>query len=309
MSEIVKSKRKRIAGNLMKSSEMKKGILEVTEVREGMTETEFRVADAAVLAYEGNEVIVSRKPIKAVTDRDLTKEIGETLKFIVRDLGIKNWSGQDAAYDAARVQKLLRDYYGYLTFKEFELSFEMLMAGELDAYLPRNGSGQPDRGHYQAFSVEFATKVLRAFNSYKNKVWVKANRLLPEPEIVISEEQRKKNSDFFLSDIVEKFDRYKNDSVFPEFMAPFMVMDEFIKRGVISGYPEITDEDRKRGYYDLLKSSINPIEKSRAINEYQDGKDNERIESNSKRQSHRSAIKKVFDEIIKSGMDIRDVLT
>lgn len=306
MSNIVLSKSNRVTQNLIKSSERKRNILSIPSVQEGVTELEYRIAESAVLAIkEDGNVIVSRKPIKSLSDEEIKREIGSTLKFITRDLGIKNWSGDDASYESVRFLKLLRDYYSDLTYKEVENAFELLMAGHLNEFLPKS-QGQPDKGHYQSFSVEFVTKVLNAFKEYKKGVWSKVNNLIPQQTSTITEDQKKENSDYIVKDMISKYEAYRDTGEFPDFRVPFLIVRKLSALGYCSEEVFPSDEDKARGFQKVVASKlINQYDKMKAVNDHGQGKENAIIKGAAQREASVSAIKNSFDSMIEMEIDLR----
>lgn len=302
-----------VSANLVRMAEHRELVLSNEVVQGGLNDVEFKVAHAAIMTGE-----LSRRPIKAISDKELANEISDTLGFIIRDLGIKNWNGDDAAYDASRFKKLLRGYYGHLTYKEVELSFELLSVGKLDDYLPKDKSGKADKNHYQSFSVEFVTKVLNAFSTYKQKVWSKANSLLPERAESLSEEAIKEANDAFINSIYLEFDRYKNQVKEaskikggivepPKFPADFMVVEQLIKAGLLDGEPEITEADKRLAMVSFLSNSFkSTYEKKVVKTQWNEEKDSHYLKGYYPLHARKRSIRKVFDRLIKQKKDIRD---
>lgn len=285
-----------VAKNLAKLIDHRIEIIESNEVRDGLFDLEYRVAEAG-----------TRKPIKAMSEQELTDEIAETLDFIVRDLGIKKWTGDSAAYDSSRFFKMLRDYYFKLTYKQVELAFELLMVGKLDEWLPKKSSGEPDRGHYQGFDFQFVSKVLNAFIQYDRRLWGKAKGLLPAKPDEISDDDRRENHEYFINDIYKKFYSYRDEDVEPHFLIPALVIQEMEKQGVISGKPVVQDQT-----YELTKKRLensNNVGFAERIGIIKsEGKKSEFVMKVAEIEENRLAIKSVFDELVRKGIDIEDVI-
>jgi hypothetical protein len=125
-------------------------------------------------------VIDKSKGVKfeQLTDGEIIRLIESMLKYLFRDIGIKS---NPEPYDATRFMQIIRRYFNELTFEEIKLAFEMALMGELDPWLPKDRNGKTDINHYQSFSVEYYSKILRAFQQCKKSVIQKANVLaLPE---------------------------------------------------------------------------------------------------------------------------------
>ena len=89
------------------------------------------------------------------------------------------------------------DKFGYIFIVSAsgKSAFEMLSIGELDEFLPKN-QGQPDKNHYQSFSVEFITRILKAFISLKSRTNIEVKKLLPSPVDRPVTEDEKENITF-----------------------------------------------------------------------------------------------------------------
>jgi hypothetical protein len=113
-----------------------------------------------------------------LSDGEIVRLIENMLEYLFRDIGIKS---SPQPYDAVRFMQIIRRYFNDLTFEEIKLAFEMALMGELDPWLPKDRSGRVDINHYQSFSVEYYSKILKAFQQCKKSVIQKANVLaLPE---------------------------------------------------------------------------------------------------------------------------------
>ena len=88
--------------------------------------------------------------------------------------------------DLRRVMNFIRDMYGNLTTDDFVNAFMFICAGEVDAYLPSDRNGQPDRNSYGAFNEAYIGKVLRAYSLYSLQVWRKVNYYMPKTQTEIN---------------------------------------------------------------------------------------------------------------------------
>lgn len=280
-----------VFNNFARLSIAKKYALDLFEVRNGLTSIEMRVAKAG-----------TKKPVKILTDEELSKKISNSIEFIARDLGIKNFTGEDATYETTRFFQLLKNYYGELTFEEVKVAFELSMIGALSEWLEKG------HGHYQNFSFEYITGVLSAYREYRKKTWTKVNILCPVYSQDSTEDEKQENRRVFLLDIIEKFNLYKEKKERPEFIAPFLVVNEFSKMGM-SNEVQISEEDKKNGFLKAMSSSFkSSFEKSKMANDMKKGVHNFYIDVCAKREAHTKEIVRIFDEIIKSGMDIEDII-
>lgn len=78
------------------------------------------------------------------------------------------------------VADFLHDYYSGMTFREVLTAFEICMAGELDAYLPKTRDGLPDKNHYQSYSIEYVSRILNAYKKRRGDFEAKRIESLPK---------------------------------------------------------------------------------------------------------------------------------
>lgn len=129
------------------------------------------------------------KTIAEYTDGELTKDLIDCLKWIAKDIGYKSASQEEAAYLLVRAVQILKGYYSQLTLDEFRMAFEMLCAGELDEFLPKDKYGQPDRSHYQSFNAEYIGKVLKAYVNRRTIILRKVKLPMQKEERNMEEEK------------------------------------------------------------------------------------------------------------------------
>lgn len=120
-------------------------------------------------------------PISGYTNEALVETLTQLLTFISLDVGYRKPSETEWQYSVTRIAEILRRYHSDITTADIKTAFELLIVGELDSFLPRNGNGEPDRNHYQSFNAEYVTKILTAYKKRKNAT-VKKARALPAPE-------------------------------------------------------------------------------------------------------------------------------
>jgi hypothetical protein len=305
--ELIKAPSTQIMKNLQVSTDLKTQVLMNEQVQNGLSEIEFRVAKSSLLVSYNGGLVAASKSIKTLSTAELIEEVKKTLKFIIRDIGIKNWSNEDAMYDSTRFVNLLKSYYSDLTYSEIELAFELLSAHALDDYLPKS-AGQPDRSHYQSFSSEYIGKVLNAFRGYKNSIWVKANRLKPNEERVVTEEEKEYWAKTFVDGICNKFEEYEKDGEFPTFPIAFKVVEVLQAAGFVEEV-EITQRDRQAAVVALTnnstKSSYDKAKYKAAFREKQPSKE---LDAYAEIRAMERAIKKAFDEMIKKKINPRSIL-
>lgn len=119
------------------------------------------------------------RPFSDYQQAELVRALAEPVRFVMMDVGAKAGDAGENAYRLARTAELLKRYFGELTLADFRQAFELLISGELDAYLPKR-DGKPDRGHYQNFNAEYIIKVFRAYALRRAAVMRRAEELKPK---------------------------------------------------------------------------------------------------------------------------------
>lgn len=256
-----------------------------------------------------NEVVISKlqkselmiaglsvgSPISQYEEKTLVDMVGTIAKGIIRDIGIKS---PDLTYEVYRFLEILKKYYSGLTISEVKTAFELSMVGALDEYLPKDKNGQPDRNHYQSFSLEYITKILRAFQAHKNKVWRKALIALPAPEKVMTADEIEEAFQGVRNDIEEKFLEFKNTGVMPEFLAPSLVVKELHRNGTIIEICPVSDADIRKSLFILnLSNNLSDLEKSEIRKRFDSGTIHPRHNIEAERIRDLNLIRKTFEEI------------
>lgn len=258
--------------------EKKKAVLELPEVEEGLTRGELRVAKLS-----------ANTSIRNMPDRDLriigneekdfglVAKVGILAKGIAKDFSIRNVEKTEAF----RFLDILKKYYSEFTLEEVRTAFELALVGELDSYLPKDKNGVPDKNHYQVFSLEFVTKILNAFKSYKGKVWKKVYMIEAKVEPVVTEEQKAEAEANFLFYVQDVFESYcRGEGLVTLF--PIVLKEHFIKEGLIEDR-ELTDKDYERARINIITNkNINPFEQASILEAVKNG-NKSKLESEAER--------------------------
>ncbi len=314
MSDLILRRTQAVSQKLIKRSEEKRVMLESEEVMMGVSEVEYKAACFGVVSYSGLNsnheplIVTASKPIKALTPEELTKEIANTIEFIIKDLGIKNFEGNDAAYQVSKFLKLLKGFYSNMTYNEVKYAFDLALTGQLDDYLPKNSKGEADKNHYQSFSAEFITKILNAYKAFSRKVWSKVNILNPEPEKVTTEEEKEEGKRYMYQYIHKRFENHKNGEEYGIVM-PAVVVSTMIDIGMLKDQPKVTKEHQKKAYVEVMQNgNVNTFEK-RAMRELKDkGGTGNKVDSAAKSIANIEAIKNVFDKLITENKTVNSFL-
>lgn len=287
-----KNKEKALAKIWDKRIEGRKSLLQMHEVQLKLNNMEMMVAEAGV-----------SKPIRNINDEELVEEIAVVVKFICRDVGIRDYD----KYDAARFYKSLKLYYNHLTIKEVKIAFELLLMGELDEWLPRDKNGRPDRNHYNSFNLDYFTKVVRAYMERKSEVWRKARLCLPVPEMILTEKEKEENNKVFLQDIYDAFDSYKKNGRKPRFIFS-MFINEMIEQGLIEKKPKPSKAVVERALNDIINGNMSRIEKNLAMSSFERNKPNGVLLNDAQILANNDEIEKAFFKLVRDKNDIRDFI-
>lgn len=242
------------------------------------------------------------KPIMSYHPEELRKRVAAMVLVLMKDLGIRTGEIQDNQYYGKRFYDILRDYYSNFTLDQIDKAFQLLLCGALDEFLPRDKYGNPDRHHYQSFSMEFITKVLRAFQQYNNRVWSKAQKALPEPEKIITEEEKKEAREGFINMVRGLFEDWKEGKEI-QILFPRTVADYLVELGWVEPR-ELTESDYNKA---LLQVKSNPnhngLMKKLIVEAFNTG-DRTKVESEAENVKAESMVIQAFERIKKENGEI-----
>lgn len=182
---------------------------------------------------------------RAESEPRLIDKVATLITYLAKDVGIKNIE----QYTTTRIYDILTKYYSDLTISEIKIAFEILMLGDIDAWLPKDQHGNPNRNHYQEFSIEYLTKVLNAYRRKRAEINVKVDRLLPEPPD-ITEQDKLDNIEYCKKEIERSYAKYKETGTMPEIFIPHIYIRYLKEYGVL---PEIKLIQRNRNIAEVLK--------------------------------------------------------
>lgn len=249
-----------------------------------------------------NELAVAslglKKPIKLFAEAELVQAVGAVSKGLSRDIGLKGASGPDFQYDVFRFMEVLKKYYSNLSIEEVKTAFELALVGALDEYLPKDKNGQPDRNHYQSFSLDYITKILKAFEQYKNKVWGKALNALPEPERVFSPEEIQEAREGVEQDILDKFKEFKETGLMPDFLAPSLVVKVLHQKGIITEICPVSEADVRKSLFTVqLSNTLSEFDKHKIREKFDSGEIHSRHKIEAERLRDLGLIRETFEKI------------
>lgn len=290
-----KTTKNELALRSTKAIDQRRAMLEIPKITEVLNSVELTIFKAS-----------TKTPISQLPERTMIEHISALCVFIRKDIGLRQEIDQ---YDKTRLFDILRKYFSSLTLDEVKAAFELASVGQLDSYLPKNNQGEPDKSHYQSFSVEYVSKILTAYNRRKSHAITKAYAALPE-RIEISSEQKLAYRKRTLLNIYKAFLKYKyTGKLEASTVTEYLSFEELIKTGFIETDLPITDDDRKAAYAKMMQKSISGlINKFAAETIRKLGTEHSDVKNHAYLIARKQAVKKAFDRIIRDEIQLIDFL-
>lgn len=260
--------------------------------------------ESIILSAGSNTMIASMQP------QEFKEEMVKALKEVARDVGITYWN--DNIKMKERIPGIMAFAIGYfrdMTIIDIKTAFDLSITDKLDEYLPKDKFGNAENKHFQEFGKEYFGRVMKAYRILKRKTWNNANKLLPEPMHVASDEEKILYRSSFIETIHQKFFLYRDRDEQPVFLVPYLVASEFRKAGIVDGNIKVTENNIAKGFIEMTRdNNISKYQKSTIAKEYEQGELPQAIESKAVKSAYEEMIVRVFDEMIESGLDIRDII-
>lgn len=118
-------------------------------------------------------VASTKETVSDIPPEEIREKFGNLVRGITQDIGIKRTDD----FEVIRFIQIIRSYYSQYTLQEVRLAFELSMIGELDDYLQKDRYGNPDKNHYQSFSVEYVVRIMNAYKVLRNNTLYKCNKI------------------------------------------------------------------------------------------------------------------------------------
>lgn len=251
----------------------------------------------------------TRKQISELSDSELVGYLSKLFRYVVEDIGYTIHSAEDWQRTCTRLMKFIRDYYGNITLSDIKLSFELLVLGELDDYLPRNKYGEADRKHYNQFNVDYLSRIINAYLKRQNVVFDIAYKKIPVKDNNITE----KTKAYFLSSKVKRcaicFLRYKYTGRFQFALSEEMFVYNWLYSVGLADYIEETEEDRKEALSRYLgRASKRHINEYTVFNVRREGLRSKEIDYTAYEVARKKEIKKAFDRMVEDELYINHYL-
>jgi len=247
------------------------------------------------------------QPISMINDREMIEPISAIANLTARDAGIK---AKLDKYDLARFMEIIKRYYRELTLEEVKLAFELAIVGELDYFIPKDRNGNPDKNHYQVFSLEYITKILNAYQKKRTEVWGRAIAMLPEKSQALTEEEKKEIDISVRTEVRNKYVRYRDQKIRPSFYVPIVAFLVLRDAGVISSLEfEVSKESYDKAMEQIIKDKTASTEKKRAALNYEaTGTISDILHSRAGAIEADNQIASFFDRMISENVDINKLL-
>lgn len=202
-----------------------------------------------VLSNEDKAVFVAstREQIGTLDERTLVNKLSQMFRFIAMDIGYNIPSDtMEWQYTQTRITDILKRYYYDMTLQDIKTAFELLVVGALDAYLPKDGNGNPDTKHYQRFNADYIGKVLKAYKLKQKDVFAKVYHNEPKEEI--NEEEVKRVEKERITKNKGIFYRYKYKNVLDFGLTGVKFVYDWLATFGLVSEVVITEQDRQKAF-------------------------------------------------------------
>lgn len=257
------------------------------------------------------DLLITEKSINSsIKEMDRTQAVNTLTLMsqnILSDIGLK----QADPYEIARFCDVVVKYYKRLSINEIKLAFELLLIGELDNYLPKDKYQQPDKNHYQSFSFDYVSKVLKAYTKRRDRTWQKAHLALPSNERKEPTEQdRKESRERFIKQIKEAFVAYEAHGLKLTIYVPSYWVQFLHERGFIKHAPELSEETIKEVFNNLKRGKyyVTENEKIDIENKYRKNEVHPALMRKANNQYYYDLIYKFFNYLIENNKHLDDLL-
>lgn len=156
-------------------------------------------------------------------DAELIAVMADTLKWIAKDIGIRDTESPNWKITIVRFGQILKRYYPLFSVKDIRMAFELMVTGELNDYLPKDRFGNPDKEHYQMFNADYFCKILNAYRVYRKAVINKAVEMVPKPVKQRNEAEERFYRNQTRKDIIAAFLFFKYRGYMPK-LSPILEM-------------------------------------------------------------------------------------
>lgn len=186
--------------------------------------------------------------IRDYTEEERVQKCSIFFTMISKDVGIHNIDDDQVI----RLSVFLMQYFSHWTFEEIRLAFEYLVLGKLDEFLPKTSKGDPDKGHFQLFSTEYLSKILKAYRSFKDRVWLKVMDMQPRTQM--QELEIKKTRIQTINKLIDAFTKYSEEQVRVQLNGVTAYLNLLKGMGLASGVPKVEDRHIELAKADIMSN-------------------------------------------------------
>lgn len=283
-----------------KAIDLRRQMLQVPEVANCLTAREKYIFVAS-----------TKTQIGETPDDVLVERAKQTFHFIALDVGYnKPQDATDWQYICIRLSQYLKMYYPQLTLAEVKLSFELAAAGELNEFLPLR-NGEPDKGHYQQFNIDYFSKILNAYIKKQNRVFIKAAQGVPAlANAGLNSAEQKQHNERIRRETVEAFLFYKYRGQMPDLSAIKRVLMYNLLVNIGLAQPVIVTEEETRAVLsDMLRRAANhELNEFTAHHVRKQGVENPDVKAGAYLIAREKALQISFDQIIKDETQLKSYL-
>lgn len=253
----------------------------------------------------------AKMPIAEIPEAELIGMAKQMFRYIAIDVGYNiPANAQDWMYQQTRILTIIRKYFGKLSLSDVKLAFELAVTGELDDYLPKDGTGNADRKHYQQFNAEYFSKILNAYQMRRKAVIGKVYDALPEPKKTLPQAEIEKLMRRRMEINKRIFLDYKATGKIEVDAISELLCYEWLVSAGLAKEVEAGNEDRKQALQMYLrKAEKGLISKYMASFVAKQGTDSREIDYYAVKLARKKEIIKAFDRMIAEDIQVDDYLT
>lgn len=285
--------------NGAKSIDIRRKMVQLPEVAKSLNSVEKYIFAAS-----------TKIQIVDIETNTLVDRLAQLLKYIAIDVGynipkdIDEWN-----YIQTRILNILTRFYSNMTLSDVKLAFELATTGELDAYLPKDSQGNPDRKHYQNLNAEYISKILNAYRKKQNDVFDKAYKALPS----CAKETTKEEKAFYENIRIQRnrylFLLYKYTGKIRFELSDEIFLYKWLYEAGFAEHVKATQEDKKEAYNRFLKRVSNGfVNEYKAFNVRRQGIESPELSHTAYEVARRKEIIKAFNRMIDEEIQVDNYL-
>lgn len=246
-------------------------------------------------------------PFSEYEDGALFGAMVDALKWIATDIGIRDTGSETWKMSNVRIAQIVKRYYPGYTIKDVKMAFEMTVTGEINEFFPKDRNGNPEKDHYQMFTVDYFCKVMNAYRQKRKQVLQKATEAVPRPEDVPNAKRDAYYRNLTRREAIWAFIRYKYHGYINLSAIDEMLVYDLLAKVGLAEPVVVTDQERHAILRETLNdaSRLMTAEKERLKNV---GIKAEQIQTPAFILARTKALKDTFDWMITEGVQITNYI-